>query len=59
MKSAGTEIIETERLILRKFSFDDCSDMLKPILRIIPQDLLCLWILTVCSFQMNHLGFLR
>lgn len=29
LNNTGTQKIETERLILRKFSFDDCSDMLK------------------------------
>lgn len=29
MRSAGTETIETERLLLRKFSFSDSSDMLR------------------------------
>lgn len=29
MRSAGTEIIETERLLLRKFVSSDCSDMLR------------------------------
>ena len=29
MRSAGTEKIETERLLLRKFSFSDSCDMLE------------------------------
>ncbi len=29
LNNIGTQTIETEHLILRKFSFDDCSDMLK------------------------------